>query len=434
MNSRLQTYSVLLDAALKEIESNMKSNYVPVPNDYVSQIIQKCDKIFVSLQQRLIKPYSQEYIDLSNAAINDDIKSGKFNIAIFDPQDLIHTFDKKEYLKVVAQMEYIFPQFSDRDPAVSLSKILTFKDMNSAILKILPYLLTSYYFNLFGNRRIRPDVSESFAEKPDTKIIKTGTYSRDVTASCAMFSYHTFLDNFFSSGRSTHLCKIDAIKNKSDFISYLTNKENINTKLSQVQVYKTFIYSVIAVACIETLDHTNFCVDYKSSWDLFDRHTCVSPTVATLLALNKDAVLSDKNKVTATLPTNEPDESAIYREVLQSHLNSERHSRARTTLSAEGAQHIFNVLNDIGLIIPESFDRNETNSHQHLAYRLRFLCSPFVYYCSDYPIVLQGLLDGDDKSFHMPYMTINARAKRSKQKDSKSKKHSEADGQMGGDK
>ena len=28
MNSRLQTYSVLLDAALKEIESNMKSNYV----------------------------------------------------------------------------------------------------------------------------------------------------------------------------------------------------------------------------------------------------------------------------------------------------------------------------------------------------------------------------------------------------------------------
>ena len=94
MNSRLQTYSVLLDAALKEIESNMKSNYVPVPNDYVSQIIQKCDKIFVSLQQRLIKPYSQEYIDLSNAAINDDIKSGKFNIAIFDPQDLIHIRDE----------------------------------------------------------------------------------------------------------------------------------------------------------------------------------------------------------------------------------------------------------------------------------------------------------------------------------------------------
>ena len=430
MNSRLQTSSVLLNAALKEIECNMKSNYVPAPNDHVSQVIQKCDKTFVSLQQRFVKPYSQEYIDSSNAAIDDDVKSGKLNIAIFDPQDLIHTFDKKEYLKVVAQMEYIFPRFSDRDPSVSLNKILTFKDTNSAILKILPYLLASYYFNLFGNRRIRPAISESFAENPDTKIIKTGTYSRDVTASCAMFSYHTFLGNFFSSGRSTHIRKIDAIKNESDLISYLTNKENINTKLSQVQVYKTFIYAVIAVACIEALDHTNFCVDYKSSWDLYDRHTCVSPTVTTLLALNNDAILSNKNKAITTLPPNEPDESAIYREALQSHLNLQ----VPTALFTETASFILNALNDIGLSIPEGFDCNKTNLHQYLAYYLRFLCSPFIYYYSDYPIVLQDLLGDNNKSFHMPYMTINSRAKRSKQKDSGSKMHSGADGQMGGNK
>ena len=82
MNSRLQTYSVLLDAALKEIESNMKSNYVPVPNDYVSQIIQKCDKIFVSLVQN--KHSTRSGYEASEAMLIFVIMGGQWMDGLFD--------------------------------------------------------------------------------------------------------------------------------------------------------------------------------------------------------------------------------------------------------------------------------------------------------------------------------------------------------------
>ena len=424
-----------LESALSEIGENMKAPTVPEPDEHIDHIVQKCNAVFQSLQNRLIRPYSEEYIQRLNEAIKLDntaeIPSHQFMIA---PEELMLNFDKELYDEKKKRICYLFPLFEDRDPIAPISKALRLKNDRSKITSILPYLLTAYYLNLFGVQRIRADISKELSKKSGEKVDKFFTYSRDVCASVKMFSYDSFLPNFYESGRKTSGNKSEKVTNRSEFVRYLFTEREINPQICYVQTYKVFIYSVIAVACIEELSDTNFNVDYELAWALFDAHTCAIATV-----LSKYYKINEKELQGSLL--DEPDTmQAILKSAFGDAANVLLESQ--TVVDIPSVVDILNILATSGsgeykgnsvqaceISLPHQQKTKQLSRYEVFAYSLRLLCSPFLQYDCDYPNIEFNLLEktrkkAEDKKEkykskieikdppHMPFVVIHARAKK----------------------
>lgn len=445
MNADSKTKNVLeklLEEALSEIEKNMKAKKVPKPDEHVDHIIQKCDAVFQSLQGKLTELYSKEFIQRSNDNIEADVKDGKYSYML-ELEELENDFDQSTYDQKREQISYIFPTYNSRDAKARINKILLLKDDGSKIVTILPYLLTAYYLNLFGTRRIRANISTELSKTPDEKVIKDSTYSRDVTASVKMFSYGWFLPQFYKAGRNNTLSEIEKITNKSEFVRYLlTGKKRALPQLFYVQMYKVFIYSVIAVACIEELSDSGYHVDYEKSWALFDAHVCALPAVLSEFYMKGTAS-------ECTLLDDEDDREAFPRRAFVSAVDALLDggtvdmSEVISALSVQAAVWMFRESKhhdsiqacSLGFPDPQNFEC--LGEYESLAYALRLLLSPFVVNGSDYPgiendILVRARQDTETEEvthqirnepkdpLQIPYVSLHARAKRSKSGDDKS--------------
>ena len=436
MDANNQTEGVLKDAlieALSEIEDNMKAKIVPKPDEHIEHIIEKCDAQFQCLQNRITEMYSKEHIERLNERVDLDDISGEYH-HFLGLEELKQVFDKRSYDKKCERISYIFPCFQSRDACAPISKILCLKNDESKITPVLPYLLTAYYLNLFGTQRIRNTISSELSKKPGQKISRINVPSRDVNASKKMFSYDSFLPNFYAAGREVAGNKDEKVKNRDDFVRYLFTDREMSTQICHVQVYKVFIYSVIAVACIEELSDTNYHIDYERSWNLFDAHTCALATVLSMY------YKTGKREQQETLLDEECTMQSILRELFGPAANALLEGR-RVNMS-----DVIEALNELAAGIKEyewdsvqackmSFPSQERVEHlseyESLAYALRLLCSPFLRSGCDYPDIEDDLLEKtrkDDKNDvlnlmtkyeikdppHMPYVVIHARTKRSK--------------------
>ena len=442
MNADSKTENVLeklLEEALSEIEKNMKAKKVPKPDEHVDHIIQKCDAVFQSLQDKLTELYSKEFIQRSNDNIEADVKDGKYSYML-ELEELENDFDQSTYDQKREQISYIFPTYNSRDAKARINKILLLKDDGSKIVTILPYLLTAYYLNLFGTRRIRANISTELSKTPDEKVIKDSTYSRDVTASVKMFSYGWFLPQFYKAGRNNTLSKIEKITNKSEFVRYLlTGKKRALPQLFYVQMYKVFIYSVIAVACIEELSDTSYHVDYEKSWALFDAHTCALPSVLSGY-YRRDSTTEFRKSHGALLDDQYARESLFRREFVSAvdALLDGGTVDMSEVISALNVQAIacmeskkYDSIQACSLSFPGQQNFECLGEYESLAYALRLLLSPFVVNGSDCPGIENDILvrarqdtETEEAAYRvrnepkdppqMPYVALHAREKRPK--------------------
>lgn len=436
MDANTQTEGVLKDAlieALSEIAKNIKVKNVPEPDEHIDHIIQKCDTVFQCLQNRLTELYSEAYIERSNERVDLDDVSSEYQY-FFDPEELKQVFDKRSYDKKCERISYIFPCFQSRDPCAPISKILRLENDESKITPVLPYLLTAYYLNLFGTQRVRANISSELSKKPGEKISRIALPSRDVCASKKMFSYDSFLPNFYAAGREVAGNKDEKVKNRSDFVRYLFTDREMSTQICHVQAYKVFIYSVITVACIEELSETNYHIDYERSWALFDAHTCA---LATVLSMYYETKKREPHGILMDEPC-----------TMQSILRRAFGPAANALLEGHivDMSDVIGTLNELAafgmreykgdsvrvckICFPSQQRVEHLSEYESLAYALRLLCSPFLQSGCDYPNIEDDLLEKTrmDKNDvlnwrtkseikdppHMPYVVIHARAKRSK--------------------
>ena len=443
MDANNQTEGVLKDAlieALSEIEDNMKAKIVPKPDEHIEHIIEKCDTVFQCLQNRLTELYSEAYIERSNESVDLDDVSNEYHY-FFDPEELKQVFDKRSYDKKCERISYIFPCFQSRDPCAPISKILRLENDESKIAPVLPYLLTAYYLNLFGTQRIRASISSELSKKPGKEISRITLPSRDVCASKKMFSYDSFLPNFYAAGREVAGNKDEKVKNRSDFVRYLFTDREMSTQICNVQAYKVFIYSVITVACIEELSETNYHIDYERSWALFDAHTCPLATVLSMY------YKTGKREQQESLMDEPSTMQSIFKRAFGPAANALLESRGVDMSDVIGALNevaVFKMRENKGnsvqacnISFPSQQRVEHLSEYESLAYALRLLCRPFLQSGCDYPNIEDDLLEKtrkDNKNDvlnwrtkseikdppHMPYVVIHARAKRSKTSGNKS--------------
>lgn len=410
----------LLKQALSEIENNMKLKDLrtPMEDKHVVAIIQRCNETFKALQKQLVEPYSEEGIKRSNEDVRKLARNSKEWNFLGSPEELMQSYDASKYKMIFDQVSYAFPTFMSRDPVAPISKMLFIQNQDSTILRILPYLLTAYYFNLFGCKRIRMTVSSQNNDNYN--------YGRDLLASCKLFSYENFLPEFYKSGRKSAPNTIEKITNTTELIrSLITNTDGVG-KLQYVQVYKVFIHSVIATACFEEFSGTPYKIDAKATWELFDKHTSA---LATVLSLHCEFEKIDKQLA------NELRDHSLFTKMLLSAMVSDLISNNKnnvlytiqtlnewaTHMSAQNVEHLKVSFQNCNLDLPPDLyiSSSEEDVYQRFAYSLRFLLNPFFLCDSAAPIhIMKHLLETDKKGAvknppRMPYMVIHSRAKKS---------------------
>lgn len=271
-----------IEPAIKQIETVMKGRIIKKSNTHIDHIVEQCNDVFGQLQYYLAYGQSKEHISHTNDLLEEEkLEKRKY---IFTYAELKHEYINDEYIDVLTKAERVFPFFVEFD----FGKILQIgEDLD--VLKFLPYLLTAFYLNSnrMKDRKVRPSISDVFKCDPETDVSNRFIgvpYYRDVDDFCRLFSYESFLTNLFEIGRIDSKTALGNIKDIDSFREYIkgtaamlvSNKEEDDhirpPQLYFSQIYKVFIYSVIASACADEFPE-NPGIDYAASWTLFSDHT-----------------------------------------------------------------------------------------------------------------------------------------------------------------
>lgn len=431
-----------LQNALNEIKQNMnlrgcgREKKVPPSDPYIEKIITDCDAVFEKLQQKLSEPFSEK----TYGKVARTSKKYKIDDAVL-LAGINSDYDKNQYELTCEKNSYIFPKFNSRDTHAPVSKILstsTESGRNLCILRILPYLLTAYYFNLFGTQRIRADISDILSKPADSKQKTPATYSRDVSSSLKMFSYEDFLPELYKCDRVGKIAAKD-IADRCTFIRYLFSSisSELSSRLHLIQIYKIFIYSIIATACLEASEEDSKNIDFKLSWKLFDAHTCASATALSIYArFENDANAFEKgtyvdSPIIAALIdlTNREDSIDLMTRTFNSLINRATISCKALQQKDESKQKPLNIrtpnkkslytspIYECSLDIPSQYQIEgdippNIDTFKALVYALRFSSSPFHVYDCDYPCIAQDLVKHDKYGFHLPFMVMHSRTRR----------------------
>lgn len=269
-----------LVSAVNEIKSVMKCPVIQEPDIHITHIIDKCNNVFGTFQSFLSQGESEGFLNYKNTLLDQDKRPIRKRRKMLSDEDLKNSYNNQEYIASLDNAGRIFPFFVDFD----FGKIMQIsKDKH--VLAILPYLLTSFYFNSnrLKNRRVRDSINAVFSCAPGTTVsgyFIQYPYYRDMQDFCRLFTYIDFLPNLFKCGRSDSKTTLGEIKDIDSFRNYIetafmrdkNDNQRYDTKLYYSQIYKVLIYSIIASACSEELGDSAE-IDYIESWHLFAAHT-----------------------------------------------------------------------------------------------------------------------------------------------------------------
>ncbi|WP_449290336.1 hypothetical protein [Oscillibacter ruminantium] len=166
-------------------------------------------------------------------------------------------------------LHYFFPSEAGRYNAEAL--VLLFDDRDDAVTNILPYLLTSFYFNAPASRAfICAENSDSSAPS----ILENLFQINNANAGKQYKAAETVTNMFSMEGYMKKLAKRLGLPfgdNNNDALrTHLSS--NYAPVVSDRQVFRAFIYSLFVLACSK-VPALSKKVDYKLSFELFDAET-----------------------------------------------------------------------------------------------------------------------------------------------------------------
>lgn len=157
---------------------------------------------------------------------------------------------------------------------------------NPSILKIFPYLLAAYYLNM-NEKFLESEVIHSLFKKEEYEYDEENRY-RNVNRFVKCFSLENYIEDFCKKKKSDKVKEIRNITSKEMYIQHLSHcypicdsdifsiKET-NSPLQWECLHQALIYSMCVLACFHSKYSSQ--VDYKISFDLFDKHTAAFQTM-----------------------------------------------------------------------------------------------------------------------------------------------------------
>ena len=397
-----------IEPAIKQIATVMKGRTIKKPNAHIDHIVEQCNDVFGQLRYYLTYGQSEEHISHTNDLLKGK-KREKWKYVLTHAK-LKRKYINDEYIDLLAKADRVFPSFVEFD----FGKILQI-DENSDVLKFLPYLLTAFYLNSnrMKDRKVRPAISDVFKCDPETDVSEwfVGvSYYRDVDDFCRLFSYESFLTNLFEIGRTDSKTALGNIKDIDSFREYIKGTATMLVSIEEEddhirppqlyfsQIYKVFIYSVIASACADEFQE-NPGVDYEASWALFSDHTdCFAAASfalsgkADLLSAPNFSFLYALTSCRFTLQSMGVDEGHI--EIAQKFLE-----RTKTEMPRDEIKKI-----------TEKDEITAEKMYQCYTYLFRTYFSPVVYNPFRCPFIFDNLLNRNK----LAYIVVQPRKKRSK--------------------
>ena len=396
-----------IEPAIMQIAKVMTGSTIRKPNEHIDHIVEKCNDVFGQLQYYLSYGKSKKFVEYVNTSLKTP-KQGKWRGAL-TRKELKNEYFDAEYSDVLKKTEIVFPFFVEFD----FGKIMQINE-DSYVLEILPYLLTAFYLNSnrMRNREVRKSIATVFKCDPDTEVSDLfvgDAYYRDVRDFCRLFSCESFLPNLFNFGRTDSKTTLGNIKDIDSFREYIKKVSmpvSVEKNADQVlppqlyysQIYKVFIYSIIASACAEEFPD-NPGIDYKASWDLFSDHTDSFTAASMALTYKVDSL-------------SEPNTDFLQALIL-----------CRSSLQSMGVDETYveivqRFLAETGTAMPldeivRMFEENEITTqkmYQCYTYLFRTYFSPVVYAPFRYPHIFDNLLNGNK----LAYIVVQSRQKRSK--------------------
>lgn len=277
-----------LQAALNAMYQNLLSRRKSQdhrPDGEVKRVVDCCHNFFLNMRTAYLK-----YHTIDDSCSQNDVlqalSNARFDITLAEQEQEGLGELGREIQPILTEQDIIsginkvFPDFS-YEP-YPLENILSTTE--PSVVKILPYLLSSYYLNRHKNRKWFSSIEKYFTSNPKYFAEKTEAhFSRDVSNFLNIFSCERFLQNLAKKKRQPIDLKDRAdekdIKKVTEVYTNFLEKGPM-TRFHYIQLYKAFVYFVCAAICANeiTLEISEK-IDYKKSWELFDSHTLAFRTI-----------------------------------------------------------------------------------------------------------------------------------------------------------
>ena len=154
------------------------------------------------------------------------------------------------------------------------------------IVALLPYLLFAFYNNCEIDGGCPADIF-SVCDSHEKAIYNQ---SRTITTFSKRFSVESYITDFLKQKRSQYPNAIKKLKTHEDFVEFLSLPQRIGrskklqnyhlTDLHYQSILNALVYSTCVLACLHTSTNDIYSqVDYRASFELFNKHTAAFQTV-----------------------------------------------------------------------------------------------------------------------------------------------------------
>lgn len=269
------TESDILNEAMEEIKETVKyTRRANEPNDSLSPVIERCGKYLEALiecHEYQVRPATAEEAQVTQKALveNWNFENEDFHWSTAE--------SRKSYSHI--NDHFKMRKFQPRYAMYGLSN-------KPKIVALLPYLLFAFYNNCEIDGGCPADIF-SVCDSHEKTI---GNQSRIITKFSKRFSVESYITDFLKQKRSQYPNAIKKLKTHEDFVEFLSLPQRIGrskklqnyhlTDLHYQSILNALVYSTCVLACLHTSTNDIYSqVDYRASFELFNKHTAAFQTV-----------------------------------------------------------------------------------------------------------------------------------------------------------
>lgn len=281
-----------LAEAKEEILKRTKSHYkkrklselTKTEKEIIEQVLKNCSDYFQSISVVLSKnalpfawPNPERDAELLNCLERDYPSLAKQMKR--KNKEAEHISNKTVSTSEPAQLSKLFVQFETK----YLQQVLA---PTSSIIRILPYLLASYYIKTCN---FPAKGYPSYFDLFDIQLIEASSNCNRMAGDFVkLFTLEDLIPKFISkknTDKSRDVQKINSIEDYKDFLGQEHIRKISNGKFAYCvekhqyeAIFQVFAYSLCVVACMN-VPQLSEQIDYKQSFDLFQKHTSAFSTV-----------------------------------------------------------------------------------------------------------------------------------------------------------
>ena len=259
-------YNAFLSEAKDSIRNRIGSYRISgekAPDESVCALLESCEAAIDAIQESFVAYTAAYYTADEYEKLKNDLSSWGVELDEYDSR-------KMGQEKAKALKNCPFPMWDSAE----LNKVLSTNQ--KPVMKILPYILSAYYFDIISGVDVFPAHNTSILLY-DSGNVEQG-YSKSLNSLCQKLSLENYIESQCKVKFKHYRDEGQQPTDRNGYIEMISNSQNTHLmNYHAAKIMQAFIYSLFAHLCTLNTDIDNL-VDYKASFELYNLHTCAFHT------------------------------------------------------------------------------------------------------------------------------------------------------------